>query len=67
MFETEMEKAVDQLLDSHGYTGVTMIRPVAEGVEVRTERAVVRDDGAWLLVAVVTPMGQIINKTGVPW
>jgi hypothetical protein len=67
MYETVMEKAVDQLLDSHGYSGQAMIRRVPEGVEVRAERRVVRDDGAWFLVAVVTHDGEVINKTEVDW
>jgi hypothetical protein len=67
MYETVMEKAVDQLLDSHGYSGPAMIRPVPEGVEVLAERKVIRDKGGWRLVATVTHAGEVISKTEVDW
>jgi hypothetical protein len=66
-FETAQGKAIDQLLDSHGYSGAT-ITPCGDGsVLVSAERRALRYNGRFRLDAKLDADGNIIEKKERDW
>jgi hypothetical protein len=60
-YDTVQEKAADQLLDSHGYSGGTL-RVTPEGnLSVKARRPLLRTKGESFLVALIDPTGQVLQ------
>lgn len=66
-FETAQEKAIDQLLDSHGYGGAK-ITPQPDGtVKLAAERRALTHNGRFRLDATLDVDGNIIEKKERDW
>lgn len=66
-FDTAQDKAVDALLDSHGYTGAALT-PQADGsIVVAAERRPLLHNGRFRLDATVTADGEVIDKKERDW
>jgi hypothetical protein len=66
-FETALEKAIDQLLDSHGYSGASITTLPNGTVKLSAERPGLTHNGRFRLDATLDVNGNIIEKKERDW
>jgi hypothetical protein len=67
MFDTALDKAIDQLLDSHGYSGGAITPLPDGGATVSAERPGLTHNGRFRLDARLDADGNIIEKKERDW